>query len=705
VAPPPGTLRVGRYFLALLALLALLYLIVFFPGKRHTPRLGLDLVGGQQVIFQARAPHGQTPSSSAMSQALDIMRQRVNGTGVTEAQVVQQGADEIVVSIPGGTKTDVAKLGAAAKLNFRGLVAPATAVTCSSGATKSSSTGSPSPSGAASTSPAAPASPAKSTPKAANGLHQRPLTAPTSSPAAKSSAAAKSATGTKTPAGATPSATASGSGSKSAAPAACSLKSVTQLKQKVKLPDPSTVYKSNGIPDSLAPSVQSAITNFDCSTAQTAPDPKNDYYLACDETGTVVYLLGPVIVPGTEISNASAQAPNVANGGPSSWSVSLSLKGGGSSAWAKYTGAHNIGSRNTNGADSSQCSTTGTACPNFVGFTLDGRVVSAPVNESAINGQDTQITGNFSQSDAKDLAQKLKYGALPLTFKAQQAETVSATLGTSQLKAGLLAGGIGLVLVVIYSLVYYRGLGLVTIASLLVSGVLTYGMLVFLGRQIGFTLSLAGIAGFIVAVGITADSFVVFFERIKDEVHEGRSMRVAVPRAWIRARRTVLSADTVSFLAAAILYYFAAGDVKGFAFTLGMSTVLDLVVVFLFTHPMVSLLSRSRAFGSPRFTGLSNARAGGIARNEDDAPVRRPARPARPSGEQPAAAARAAGTTAVREKDEAPEPDGASTAEPSADEPADTPRRHTTPEPGTAAERAAARRRRMREQGDGKGTN
>ena len=163
-------------------------------------------------------------------------------------------------------------------------------------------------------------------------------------------------------------------------------------------------------------------------------------------------------------------------------------------------------------------------------------------------------------------------------------------------------------LVVIYSLIYYRALGLVTIASLLVSGVLTYGCLVMLGTQIGFTLSLAGIAGFIVAVGITADSFVVFFERLKDEVHDGRSVRVAVPRAWVRARRTILSADTVSFLAAAILYYFAAGDVKGFAFTLGLSTILDLVVVFLFTHPLVSLLSRSAAFGSARFTGLDALR-------------------------------------------------------------------------------------------------
>jgi preprotein translocase subunit SecD len=309
---------------------------------------------------------------------------------------------------------------------------------------------------------------------------------------------------------------------------------------------------------------------------------------------------------------------------------------------------------------------------------------------------------------------------------------VSATLGSSQLKAGLLAGGIGLVLVVIYSLIYYRALGLVTIASLLVSGGLTYGCLVMLGTQIGFVLSLAGIAGFIVAVGITADSFVVFFERIKDEVHDGRSVRVAIPRAWVRARRTILSADTVSFLAAAILYYFAAGDVKGFAFTLGLSTVLDLVVVFLFTHPIVSFLSRKRAFASARFTGLNAAREGGVA-----LPAPETARPretraragAARSGRRSTEEARSpvavlddtsedapddvtvaddvtvgdevADDTAVEPEavvgaDETADDGPAAAAPDAAQEPAAPPRRRTTPEPGSAAERAAARRAKLR---------
>jgi preprotein translocase subunit SecD len=310
---------------------------------------------------------------------------------------------------------------------------------------------------------------------------------------------------------------------------------------------------------------------------------------------------------------------------------------------------------------------------------------------------------------------------------------VSATLGNKQLKAAFLAGGIGLALVVIYSLLYYRFLGFVTIASLLVSGGLTYAMLVILGKQIGFTLDLAGIAGFIVALGITADSFVVFFERLKDEVHEGRSVRVAVPRAWIRARRTILSADTVSFLAAATLYYFAAADVKGFAFTLGMSTILDLVVVFLFTHPLVSWLSRKKAFGSARFTGLNSVREGGIAEHDIDD---QPARPAK-AAQRPAAEPRVPTGKITIEKSalavldpevdetqdagdasDGPDTDTAAEDEPdtvdeidaedaadtddagSDSEDSDEPRRRTKPVPGSAAERAAARRARLREKGD-----
>ncbi|MDT7553901.1 MAG: preprotein translocase subunit SecD, partial [Pseudonocardiales bacterium] len=239
----------------------------------------------------------------------------------------------------------------------------------------------------------------------------------------------------------------------------------------------------------------------------------------------------------------------------------------------------------------------------WIGFTLDGKVVSAPTIQGAIFGT-TEIYGQFSQAQAQNLAGVLRYGSLPLSFESSEAQTVSATLGLASLDAGLIAGGIGLALVFVYCLIYYRVLGILTILSLVLSGVIVFAVLVLLGRWIGFTLDLSGVAGFIVAIGITADSFVIFFERLKDEMRDGRTFRSAVPRGWVRARRTILSADAVSFLASAVLYLLAVGQVKGFAFTLGLSTVLDLVVVFLVTHPLVALASSSRVFGSPTLSGL-----------------------------------------------------------------------------------------------------
>jgi preprotein translocase subunit SecD len=713
VAPPAGTLRVGRYFLALLAMFAVLYSIVFWPGSRHTPKLGLDLVGGTQVIFTAKQPGGGTPKKSQMNEAKQIIQDRVNGTGVTEATVVVQGSNRIVVSIPGATGTDVSKLGQAAVLNFRGLVMPAipltpttTATPSSSASSSGSSTSTPTPS-ASTTAGTSSASPS------ANGL-----VAPA---AVKPHAAATTPSPTPT---ASPSATPTPSAT-TTAPVPRVSNPLAKLTFKV----PTTEAAFDKLTQAQQQELATALTTLDCTSTQQEQDLPNSYFLACDtndnRTASLAYLLGPVIVPGHEIKGASAVAPN-ASQGQTQWTVSLSLKSTGQANWAKYTSAHNIGGDSSQTAGPTQCASSGTPCADFVAFTLDGVAVSVPVNESAINGGSTQISGGggngFTPKQARDLANKLKYGALPLSFTPEQAQSVSATLGTSQLKAGLLAGGIGLVLVVIYSLIYYRALGLVTIASLLVSGGLTYACLVMLAAQIGFTLSLAGIAGFIVAVGITADSFVVFFERIKDEVHDGRSVRVAIPRAWVRARRTILSADTVSFLAAAILYYFAAGDVKGFAFTLGLSTVLDLVVVFLFTHPIVSALSQRRAFASARFTGLNSMRDGGVAlsapesgRARAGARAGKAATPSRITVETEPAS-----SVAVLDRpDEEPEVDEAVEPEP-VDEPVATPateapaavskqelgaepdeddaapRRRTTPAPGSAAERAAARRARMR---------
>ncbi|WP_137724460.1 protein translocase subunit SecD [Prescottella subtropica] len=343
------------------------------------------------------------------------------------------------------------------------------------------------------------------------------------------------------------------------------------------------IAKAKETRQSQDPTVQQqAMAALDCS----APDPLqgNDDpalpLVACSTDGTAVYLLAPSIIDGQEISDATSGF----NTQQSRYEVSLSFKSGGSSTWAQFT-ADNIGKQ--------------------AAFTLDSKVVSAPVVQGATPaGSSTSITGQFTQTQAQELANTLKYGSLPLSFSASEAETVSATLGLASLEAGLIAGAVGLVLVLVYCLIYYRMLGLLTALSLILSGVMVYAVMVLLGRYIGFTLDLAGIAGLIIGIGMTADSFVVFFERIKDEMREGRSFRSAVPRGWARARRTVLSGNAVSFIAAAVLYVLAVGQVRGFAFTLGLTTILDVVVVFLVTWPLVYMASKSKFWSKPGVNGL-----------------------------------------------------------------------------------------------------
>jgi preprotein translocase subunit SecD len=305
------------------------------------------------------------------------------------------------------------------------------------------------------------------------------------------------------------------------------------------------------------------------------------------------YLLQPARLVGTDVKGATATIPQTQTGA-GQWEVVVSFTGKGQSKFTQLT-------KDTVNAPQPT---------NQVAIVLDGIVQSAPTTNDVING-DAQITGNFSEKEANNLADVLKYGALPLAFDRDQAQSISATLGTQSLHAGLLAGAIGLGLVIIYSLIYYRLLAIVTVASLSVSALLVYASVVLLGQAIDFTLTLAGIAGLIVAVGITADSFVVYFERLKDEIRDGRTMRTAVEVGWTRARRTILSADTVSLLAAVILYIVSIGDVRGFAFTLGLSTLLDIVVVFLFTKPLVTLLVRNKFWATSKFSGLSANAVGG----------------------------------------------------------------------------------------------
>jgi preprotein translocase subunit SecD len=314
------------------------------------------------------------------------------------------------------------------------------------------------------------------------------------------------------------------------------------------------------------------------------------------------YALDVAKVQGKQVTAASAGLSTTSN----QWQVNLSLNSAGAAAFSTLT-SHLYNTYYSAGQAGDQNS----AILDQVAIALDGNVVSAPQIQGAIPGGNAQITGSFTQQQATQLQDQLKFGSLPLNFKTQFVTSVSAQVGRDQLKAGMVAAGIGLLLVVLYSFLYYRGLGLVSVSSLIIAALLAYLTVVLLSRYQSFTLSLAGIAGLIVAIGITADSFVVYFERLRDEVREGKQLRPAVEAGWKRARRTILVSDTVSFLAALLLYYFAIGDVKGFAYTLGLTTLIDVLVVFAFTKPMVTLLAGTRFFGNGHpMSGLDPARLG-----------------------------------------------------------------------------------------------
>ena len=346
----------------------------------------------------------------------------------------------------------------------------------------------------------------------------------------------------------------------------------------------------------VTPELNAQFASFDCTLAEnrqgTGTDLPTQPIVACDRAGLTKYILGPAEVLGRQISEASAGLDTQSG---SAWFVSLTFNSEGTAAFAAVT------SRVTSLPEPN----------NQLAIVLDGLVVSAPRINEAIPSGTAQITGSFTQLEAKDLANVLKYGALPLAFDRGEVQQVSPTLGADQLDAGLIAGALGLALVVIFTLAYYRVLGFVTVGSLAIAGLMLYLLFLLLGEWIGFTLTLAGIAGAIVAIGVTADSFIVYFERVRDEMREGRSLRTAVETGWIRARRTILIADFVSLIAAVLLYFFAVGGVRGFAFTLGLTTVIDLIIIFVFTKPALVLVSRLKFFNSGhRLSGFSSKSLG-----------------------------------------------------------------------------------------------
>jgi preprotein translocase subunit SecD len=602
VATSPGQIRPWRLLASFVGVVAVLYSLVFFTGDGSaTPKLGIDLQGGTRVTLEARTETGAEAPRDQLQLAQAIIQQRVDGLGVGGSEVVLDG-NNLTITVPGDDGEQARSLGQTAQLRFRQVIGspvpavpavpPGTAVDPAAPTDAVSPDAVPAETAPAETAPAetppAETAPAE-TPQGAGQpvveadvapvAQTAPLSgaepAPPADPAVEPTPAppadpAAEVTPTPVPGAGTP-----------AAPAdpdlAAAIAQARELRQNPAL-----------LSDAAA--AQAALDSLDCA----AVDPLQGYddptlpLVACDRDGTAKYLLSPNItdsqgrsLEGTMIAGAQAvPAP-----GGIGTQVSLSWTGEGAEIWGDYT-TNNVGQR--------------------AAFVLDGEVVSAPTIQVPIFG-DTSIEGQFTPEEAQDLAGVLRYGSLPLSFTSSEAQTVSATLGLASLQAGLIAGGVGLLLVFVYCLFYYRVLGLLTILSLILSGVVVYAVLILLGRWIGFTLDLAGVAGFIVAIGITADSFVIFFERLKDEMREGRTFRSAVPRGWVRARRTILAADAVSFLAAVVLYVLAVGQVKGFAFTLGLSTVLDLIVVFLVTHPLVALASKSKVFSRPSVSGLGSA--------------------------------------------------------------------------------------------------
>ncbi|MFT3862183.1 protein translocase subunit SecD [Micropruina sp.] len=547
-------------------------------GGVWTPKLGLDLRGGTTITLTASNTTGEgSVDPASLELARSIIQQRVDAIGVGESEVTTSGDRQIIVSVPNVQQDELVRMvGQTAQLYFR-LVYASEQVTSST----------------ATTEPTVEATEAPTEPAATETV------APTTSAQPAESAA--------------PSVTTSPSVNKRPLPA---------LPTPVPSPRPTT-------PAAVQPTTQEVLdwtpsdrdqsdfTNFQCG--DDFPDVSDQPLITCDEAGSTKYLLSPAVISGKDLTSATAGIPQ--NG--VSWVVNLAFNSTAATTFETVTKAIS----------------TKTSPQNQFAIVLDGNVISSPYVSAAIAGGQAEISGSFNQESATQLANVLKYGALPLAFDVSSVDNVSAKLGGEQLEAGIIAGIVGLLLVVAYSVVYYRALSIVVVSSLVVAFGVTYAFVVLLGQAMGFALNLPGVAGLIVAIGVTADSFIIYFERIRDEVRDGRSLRSAIEVGWERSRQTILIADGVSLLSAIVLFILAIGSVRGFAFTLGLTTLIDIAVVFWFTKPLVSLLGKTRYFGEGRkFSGFEPDHLG--AKHQPPLHRRRPARAGAASG-KPAAASKA----------------------------------------------------------------
>lgn len=471
-------------------------------GASFAPKLALDLQGGTSIILAPLVQDGEKVTEEQLSQAVEIIRQRVDATGVSEATIKTQGANNIVVEIPGKPDENTLKLiRSSAKLQFRPVILTSQGTSTSVG-TDTGASASPTPKASAS------------------------ATTPNAAPTDASD------------------------------------------------------------PNWISASLQAEFDALDCATtfreAGQIDDPTKPL-ITCDVDGYGKFILGPVEVEGANISDANAGTITTSTGAATNtWAVNLEFDAVGTKQFADVTGRL----------------FPLEAPRNQFAITLDGYVITAPSTNAVISNGSAQITGSFTKETSKVLADQLKYGSLPIAFEVQSQENISATLGSEQLASGLLAGGIGLLLVIIYSIFQYRGLAIVTVGSLMAAALVVYLIIALLSWRQGYRLSLAGVAGLIVAIGITADSFIVYFERVRDELRDGKTLGQAVEQGWKRAIRTILVSGGVSLLAAVVLYALTVGNVRGFAFTLGMTTLVDLGIAIMFTHPILQLLAKVNFFSS-----------------------------------------------------------------------------------------------------------
>lgn len=557
VAPAVKSARRSLIFLLaiIVGLTGLITLGVYRSDATWTPKLALDLQGGTQILLAANQNDGKAVTGEQLDQAVSILRQRVNASGVSEAEITTQGSNHISVAIPGKVDDEtLQRIQASAALDFRGVFveapAEAGAATPEDGAAVEGDT------------PAADAS---------------------ADDAAAENAAAEGA-----------------ASEEAAAEDAAADDAETQEPAGDLYPDP--LPKDPADQAWLTPALLQEFAEFTCtadSALEVANAPADKPLITCDETGLLKYILGPVELTGDVITDAVSQQQAMPNGGGTTglWEVAITMNKEGAKSFGKVS-----------------TRLFGQQPPlNQFAFVLDGKVISAPTMNAQILDGRPAISGNFTKDSSKVLADQLKFGALPMSFTVQSQEDISSTLGSNQLLGGLIAGLIGLGLVVVYSLFQYRLLGTLTIASLGIAAILTYLLLTFFSWRQGYRLSLAGVAGIIVAIGFTADSFIVYFERIRDQLRDGFGITAAVEGGWKRAFRTVLASDGVNLLAAVVLFVLAVGNVKGFAFTLGLTTIVDVLVVALFTHPMMTLLARTKVYsGGYKFSGLDPRQLGAV---------------------------------------------------------------------------------------------